>query len=342
MSDEWERRERAPWWAVTFAILTALAWCIVSLPTLLKTVGQPFQLLVMSDDYISNAQFYVVGAVIANAVIIAAAVTAILFLVFVREKTAYRAMNYFFLLFVTVIAVDAPLTTLVVMDAQKNRAQWRTADLSLRQLEYAVLKGGSTVDTHAAASGDAGIVEGYLRKFLADTTADRKSFQAEVTALDYPAFMKPERLAARGGLRIARTRLAQAHALVAKYRAELDTRIASVRQSIDAAPIATADKEQVEADFNNGVTRGAIEREEVWQLEDAILADLEEQVTLLQDSRERWFLQSGRFMFMNRADLQAFNANVRELNALQIRLKEEDETIRQMTIADVVDGLSGQ
>jgi hypothetical protein len=294
------------------------------------------------DEFAIDAFGFVVGAVLANAIVIAAVVSAILFLVFVREKSLYRAMHYFFVLFFLVVAVDTPLTTLVVMAAQKNRAQWRMADLSVRRLELIVLSGGNVVDTRAVASGDAGIVEGYLSKFVVATVANRKNFEAEVKALDIPTVMKPERLAARGGLRAARARLAKAHALVAKYRALVDTQIAETRHAIETAPIATPDRRRVEEDFDIGVTRGALASERAWQLEEALLADLDREVTLLEGSRERWFLNNGRFTFLSRADLAAYNANVRELNALQVALRDEDEVLRQRAIADVVSGMPSE
>ena len=190
-------------------------------------------------------------------------------------------------------------------------------------------KGGAPVDVRPTARGDAGTLEAIARQLIAQVAADRQHYGAEISALGFPGFMAPERLATDRGLHATRARLTQAAAVVEKYRALQMSRIRDYRDAVAKAGISDVDKQAALARIDSDVSENVIRINRSWDLEADILGEYKQAVEVLARAQGDWVVFHHTLRFSRPADLQAFNSHVQNARNLGKQETEDQAEARE-------------
>jgi len=211
---------------------------------------------------------------------------------------------------VAVVVVDAPVR---ILPPVNDRVQ---GGVALRGIRAAVTEarnaqhGGPSVDVRPTARGDAGVVEGAAKQLLAQVVADQKSYLAEISALGYPGFMAPERLAADRGLRTTRARLSQAQAIIQKYRALHGARLRGYRDGINQSSLSEPTKQQLVSQLDADYSARMAETDRLWDLEAQMFGEYQQAVEGLARAEGRWTARGHALVFYDHADLVAYNSHI--------------------------------
>jgi hypothetical protein len=189
----------------------------------------------------------------------------------------------------------------------------------------AASKPGAPVDTQVQATGEAGTVEGVVKRLAATVAANRDGYHAEVGSLGFPGFLAPQQLASEN-LGEVHAKLVRAEAIERKYRAMSDGLNLQVEDWVNASDLTPDHKSQLLDSFNRGWASGGSVRNQMWNDEEGLLSQYDGLVGLLWRDRSSWRLQGGhKLAFTNPAVLSAYNANIiniRNLAADQTQLRQ--------------------
>jgi hypothetical protein len=292
-------------------VVVILAWAGLSLPAVLKAMGQP---LTVFDAF---------GAIVVASLFMAGAVWLVLFLSIVGRTTPRRGPAYFGLLLacafvaqMTVFNIKSPVPIQPVVDDRAESGVALRAMKSTADVAFDSKHGGAPIDVRPTAKGDAGVVEGIAKQFVAKIVADQESYRAELAALGFPGFMTPDRLAADRGLRSTRAKLAQAQTVVQKYRDLQAARLHEYRDTISRSSISDLNKQQIlqgiDADYDANLANDT----HIWDLESGILGEYQQAVEVLARTQGGWGVFGHKLHFGNAAAMQAFNAHVLRAKSL--------------------------
>jgi hypothetical protein len=231
---------------------------------------------------------------------------------------------------------DGPISRPIAGTRAKraNRSSWMVGLL----LMVIVIGAGAAVvvslfvfDKHVDDSHMAAVVE--MRKLLADQTktvqADSAAYQAELAQLGLTEALKPGRLTARAGIDSARAKIAQAHAIIARYRNQEQARRDATRNTLYHSSMDLDDKRRYLNEFDNTEVRMGPIIDGVWDLQDAEINEASSTVDMLIGSRGRWQMVRNKVLFLFPADLNAFAAHQQALAQLHAQEQALNDQIRE-------------
>jgi hypothetical protein len=326
MSDEglgapaWARAKATPknkptWRAFAAAIFVTVIWSLASLPGLAKSLAD-----ITHESAGQTAEYQIgaliggaTGAMLANSLLIAGVVWAVAYFGFVRHSAPDRGARHFGTLLLIVGSINIAFAVLgwdaILHRVQDEKVAAREIGSTLRTLPE-VAAGKQSLDTTVSAKGDAGKLEGIMKQWIGEIVDDRRGFEAELERDGYKTLMSPRELAADPGLRGTRAKLRHMRVIVSQYRGRLESRRAELRSRIQASSINPTMKQAVLAGVERSSAGTQAHLDEMASLDDRIVNELDEAVSVLQRAEGRWVVRGGKLLFVSRNDLFAYQSHV--------------------------------
>jgi hypothetical protein len=286
------------------------------------------------------------GVALGSALALSGIVWLVAYFGFVRRARPERGAIYFVILFA--LALPAELTAYAAANRIRahDRAQDAAAANGLLSAIDKALKVDSghapTVDITPRASGDAGQLERAEKQYFNDVLADQNAYRDELAALDLKSVMNPVSLGRDPGVRLAKSRLAQARQVVAKYRARNLARLDEFRGRIDHLPVNANTKRAALASIDSHYAENRAALVQVWTFETTAIDEYSEAVNVLARSQGRWDVDGGHLRFVRPTEMRAYNAHIEaartavaEEKAMQEQRRDDFEhSMRQAIAAD--------
>ena len=166
------------------------------------------------------------------------------------------------------------------------------------------------------AKGEAGQVERLFKSILARSLAERRNYEAEMQAIGWSQVIDPDRLKSDPASASSRALIRQAREIIARYRARMDATYAAARRDIEAADLRPETRRTALAGLDKGAERNKAQAAATWDLEEQVVGEIEVVVDLLASRQGAWQVRSGKFVFQRRADLDLFNAHIKNVSAV--------------------------
>ena len=248
---------------------------------------------------------------------ILAVVFLVLYVLFLRGATAERVLVYLMVLVVIAADVDAAIVFATKKAGHELSFQYRQAVADVRTLAEQFSTPADTEETlRARAANDARIVATIGRDEAARINSLRASYQSQIATLILDGTLKPKSLAADGGIKTARSRIAQTRVLIKKYREEEQKVFADTRAAVQRAPIDASVRPQMLAAFDRSLQERSANSRKLWDCEDAILAESDQLVHDLANSQSDWRVQGNAFLFTSHHDLNTYRAHAEKIQEI--------------------------
>jgi hypothetical protein len=319
--------KRGTAWLFAIALVVAFVWAVAYLPTLLKGLGHD-TLASLSGSNAPMAYGELAGASLG----MAAVVWAVLFFAFVRQRNASRGPLYFAIIWAVVFAIDVLGLNLAAAGAARGVADQKT---TLNDLHAVVTDiqhgnvGAAGNEIRVTGVGDVGATQALIKQLVNTVANDHQAYQTELNGLGVQDALKPSILA-QENLSEAGTRLTQAEAVVAKYRALNDQRLTDFRGAVAASTMTPAAKATFLQSLDASAARDTGRRHQIWDSEAKVVADCADVVQLLGRSRSAWVYQNGNLVFSNPATLATYNNKIVEIQALGA----QEKAMQQQNLQD--------
>jgi len=319
--------EKSPWPGRIGLLLAVIVATCLSLWLLPDTIRQNASAL-HDNDYASIA-----GAVTGHVVVSVAIAFFFLYFLFLRPSGGGHTVGDLLIIILVVADVDAAVVYAAKSAGHERNFQYSQIVPDLQRLvgNFSVTQGETEDVLRARAANDARIVSGISINEAAQINRLRASYQAEMSALVLDGALKPKSLAADGGTKTARERIAQARALIRKYRDAEQKVFADTRALVRQAQVDESVRAQMMAAFDRSLRQRSAASEKLWDCEDAILAESDSTVHDLANSRSDWHAEGAVFMFTSHHDLNVYRAHVEKIHALA-----ENERMLEAEAGDTV------
>jgi hypothetical protein len=319
VNDTFPEEKGSKVWPLFASIAVALAWCFFNAPSFVKSIAPAVRLI--HSDNAPEAYGEITGHLLVTSLFMAFVIWAVMYFALIRRSAPQRGSAYFLILWGVIVAADIGLVVLVdraALRADAVRAQNATALSEMRATvrQAAETTGPVVIDTTPKAQGEAGLVEGLTKRFVAVLVADRVAYRTDLKSLGYPTFLAPENLSATGGLRVAGARLKEMRADIARYKALSRSRVADLRTEIAHSSLSEQDKKSMLAGFDHSYADSSAKRDRIWDMEDAIAAEFQQLVGSLGHAKGAWFAAGRMMRFTSQADLSAYRAHMNKITTL--------------------------
>jgi len=299
--------------ALIVAVVVALVWSLVALPGTISGAGEALRT--------PGGGGYVLGLIVGASLVQSLVVWLVLYFVIVRRQGDTGRGGIHFLIILGSVVTFSLALFLVIKAGSDNTA--REAAVAMDAVSTEVRKVVSSapdtavVDRTVRAKGVMGQLEATLKEATANGVADHQRYVAELRALGFPDRVKPAAVAKDPHLARALATLGDAKALVARYRQLGDTRVAEARAKLAALPLATADHDALLRGFDSRVPEDARFRKEMWDLEDAMVGEVEAAMRVLRRTEGHWQVQGGKtYGFEDGGAMNTFNGHMRRFDEL--------------------------
>ncbi|MBI3676746.1 MAG: hypothetical protein HY243_09035 [Proteobacteria bacterium] len=302
--------ERGQVWIVVAVVVAVVIWTLLGVPDLVQAsvpLNSPEQ---WAD---------VTGRIVGSALIKSLVAWAVLGLVLLRRHARAWSGVHFAILFAAVVIVDVGVLSFenYVSNRKAQDAEFRIATSEVQKiLALSLDPSVKTIDQHVKAQGDAGTIEGISRRMVQDVLKSRQDLNATVLALDYPAFLKPARLASDRGLVKTRAELNRVREVSDRQHAEVRAIVARYRAQIASAQIDEDIKERVLKGFDEGYARQVSAIERAWKCDDALFSEMQVMLSDLARAKSRWVVRGNAIAFSGQNDLDTYKAHRRRIEQL--------------------------
>jgi hypothetical protein len=177
---------------------------------------------------------------------------------------------------------------------------------------------GAPRDMRVRSPGEAGEIVRLFKTYAAANARAGGFYLATMRALDHPAFMRPERLAADRGFKAARAKVAQAQEAIKTYRAQLAADDTAFHAGLNKAQLGTMLKADVRRVFDARMAATGGKRVQLLADETAIFAEYGYELDDLSHTHGRWFLSGKKVVFTNQHDLEVFNDHMANLRGFAL------------------------
>jgi hypothetical protein len=263
-------------------------------------------------DYVPFAE--TMGAHLA---VIIAIAFAVLYVLFLRGWGLERPLVYLFVIFFIAADVDAGIVYATISAGHEQSFQYGQAVADVRTvIDHYTASTDSEETLQARAANDSRIIAGISTNEAAQLNRVRAAYQMQISTLILDGSLKPQGLAAHGGLKKAREHIAQARALITKSRDEEEKVFADTRSMVSHAQIDESVRTRTVAAFNHSLQQREALSTKVWGYEDAILAEADLMVQDLANSQSDWRAQGDAILFASRHDLSAYRAHIAKIREI--------------------------
>jgi hypothetical protein len=187
----------------------------------------------------------------------------------------------------------------------------------------------SAIDTNATVGGELGELQLFVKTYMNKVISLQNDYQAELNAIGWHDLLDPERMNKDKNLAESKAIVARAGVTVEKYRQRWTTIFNETKASVDRMDTSSVEKRGFVKGFRESSVRGNAQAQEIWNFEVKIVATAEELVSLLAQTKGKWTVDSGQFVFSDQQTLDAFNGYVEKLNSLTA----QEEAIRSQSAA---------
>jgi len=187
-----------------------------------------------------------------------------------------------------------------------------------------------TIATVRAAQGVNHATQQIYKAYRLQKIQDRADYLRDLKSLGYPAFLYPASLAKPHGLADARSKIEQARAVVAKYRALSLTRRTALTAKLNGAAVNREAMKQAQTRLDGLLTGEDLAQASFWQARDKAMADYQAMLDDLADPDEPWRAAEDKVYFHSHADvvkfqkhLQAAATSEREANDSEVKADQQ-------------------
>jgi hypothetical protein len=213
-------------------------------------------------------------------------------------------------------------------------AEMQRAVDSVRQAASAGGPITTSFSASPAASGEAGQVERLVKSALARTVAERRNYEAEFQALGWAQVIDPDRLKSDpSALAGSRAMIPRAREIIARCRSRTEALHAAARRDIEAADLRPATRRTMLAAMDESAARNKALAAASWDLEEQQIGEIAAVLDLLGSRQGAWQARGGKFVFQRRADLDLFNAHMKNISAA-VNKQRQAELDRLQRISD--------
>ncbi|HKO88514.1 MAG TPA: hypothetical protein VJU83_08350 [Burkholderiales bacterium] len=172
------------------------------------------------------------------------------------------------------------------------------------------------IDPTPSASGEAGEVERFMKAYFNRVAAQRNEYLAAVEATGWNGILDPTRLKRDVDMSDSRRIMQAVKEIVQNYKLRTHELLAAVLKDVDHMALSDAGKAQFRAGFEQGLQRGGIRADAVWDLEMRIVSQIETAVEYLFARNHAWSVENGQFLFQQQSDLDEFNGQMAKVDGL--------------------------
>lgn len=271
------------------------------------------------QGYLPEAWGTLLGQMTIDVPLISLGVWAVLHFGFVRWTVPDNTAAYF-LMILGVVLVVAFASVGVVYYSLKHRYAAvddteRAAGAELDRAFAGVRNvPGQPIDMRVADTGEQGALDLVVKRFVAARKKVAADYFDARAALDYPAFVSPARLAAKGGLAAAPPRLEKLREAVKQMGRDGNRTMADVRAALDKAIADPARREAIKRQITSRMATDNDLMVHMMAEEDSAFLEWEDAVEDLKHAHGRFLADgAGKMRFADPRDIETYNGHVRTL-----------------------------
>lgn len=194
-----------------------------------------------------------------------------------------------------------------------------------------------TIDSNAAAKGEMGEIERFIRFVMNKSVKLRNDYLDELTAVGWDSLLDAKRLEKDNDMAESKAVIEKAKIVVERYKAKTQQMLADNLKDIDAINISPSSKQA----FRNGYVKASVARkggiEELWQLESQIIAEAESIIYHLEARRSYWSVDDGALLFKKQNDLDIYRSYLKSITDLSqqqedIQKKSFDSALKKLEV----------
>lgn len=196
---------------------------------------------------------------------------------------------------------------------------------------------GLNIDTTATSVGDEGQLETFTKSYMNKLLRVQDAYLKGLGEIGWERILDPARVARPDSYPESVAIILQAKALLVKYESDFRAMRDQAPSDVEAMTISDVSKREAISSFNVGVIATEPKVKEVFDNELEVLIEIENAVEFLENSRDRWKYEDGKFAFYEEADLEKYNimyANIQRL----VQLQEEQAKVNQKLALDMLEG----
>ena len=177
----------------------------------------------------------------------------------------------------------------------------------------------------ASSSGRSGQIDKFLRESINQMVALRNQYQAELYNIGWDRLLDPGRIALDTRLVKSKAKIRQAKEIVDKYEKQVNALLDNMRNDINKLNLSANEKAKARDAFERGTQESSQTRNQIWQLERAIVWKCGEMIEYLYSDYGYWSVSDGQMIFSNNEKAAAYN---RHLEAIE-KLVAQEEQLRR-------------
>lgn len=184
---------------------------------------------------------------------------------------------------------------------------------------------GSPSQTAAPLADDASEIDKMMqitRQYLADITAQQKSYVAELEKRGFMKLLDPNRVMADTDLVESYSILDHARVLVKEQGRKMRELLSSLPARVRASNLSPKSREYNARQAEEGTPEALAMFNETWALEEEIVNQIAAVIDLLKTSHGHWQVSNGQFLFDEVADRKTFNLATFKINQAVARQNE--------------------
>lgn len=284
----------------------------------------------ISDPAYLTGQYLVYGILI----------WALFYTIFLRGRGGQPGAIAFAAIFVSLLAGG-------LYAAEKSKGQVQIAVSSVQEELSRVAKASRDPDGFATrierspasapkAEGEFGEMERVMKRFIDTFAALQNDYLSELNAIGWNSILDANRLRQDPALSETRTILTRAKVIVAKYRQKTLDSIAEGQEHIGRLNLSASTKKQMSDGYARGMKKGVDQAENLWELENQILLEVGNIVSLLGTSG--WEVQGTTLVFHRDLDLDKYKsylANIEKLGTQQEQARQGNLAAVEKRLEDI-------
>jgi hypothetical protein len=190
----------------------------------------------------------------------------------------------------------------------------------------------SKIDTKPKTEGAIGIIERFMKEYMAQMIAIRNDHLLEIEAIGWNSILDLKRLKQDLAFTESKFMLKRGKEITKKYREKTISFMENeTKQNMAKMNIKPSLKERMISGYNEGLPPAMKDVHRQWDLEEKILIEFEKIINLLSRRKGYWEFNEKKIYFKNDSDLNNFNTCIATIQ----RYVEEQQKLQSQGVQDV-------
>jgi hypothetical protein len=290
--------------ALIAAIIAGGIWAIVS------TVGDGSITQAARRGDLASA----LGGALGHAIVIAAILFGVIYLIFLRGRATGRGWMYFLILAAGVATIDLGVVLWAKHAGQSREAGFAVESREISRVKQALQDPGMPpIDMHIYGTGDAAVFERDFKDYAVKAQAAERAYGEALTANDKGHLLGIANLSKADAVPRSQASLAAMRSALAQFRAQLASLGQAVRARIAAEKVDAREKADFLRGFDRSIARDKPMSDRLFDAQDKTFQDMQAAFGVL--ARRHWSVTAGKVMFSRAADRDAYNAAILTVRA---------------------------